>query len=216
MCGTRRAGRAAGTQNEQLTVANERLTARVAELERRLDRNSKNSTSRPHRTCSACRRTRQRPSRGRWAGGASPRGRRARDWRWSRSRMKFPQGRVLAFSQVTQGVLTGHQRGATELVGTGSRSRQLVPRGAPLPVHCVSPSALTAITRTVTVAAGRFAPGHLGELTPTMPFELVDAVLSETGTVQRRLVICPRGSASTSSWRCACFPRSATGWSGTS
>ncbi|MGW0633843.1 transposase domain-containing protein [Streptomyces sp. NPDC002758] len=56
-----------------------------------------------------------------------------------------------------------------------------------MPVHCVSPSALTAITRTVTVAAGRFAPGHLGELTPIMPFELVDAVLSETGTVQRRL-----------------------------
>ncbi|MFF3468054.1 transposase domain-containing protein [Streptomyces sp. NPDC001984] len=39
----------------------------------------------------------------------------------------------------------------------------------------------------MTVAAGRFAPGHLGELTPIMPFELVDAVLSETGTVQRRL-----------------------------
>ncbi|MFE9922444.1 transposase [Streptomyces sp. NPDC005774] len=43
-----------------------------------------------------------------------------------------------------------------------------------MPVHCVSPSALTAITRTVTVAAGRFAPGHLGELTPIMPFELVE------------------------------------------
>ncbi|GAA3379574.1 hypothetical protein GCM10020367_63670 [Streptomyces sannanensis] len=56
-----------------------------------------------------------------------------------------------------------------------------------MPVHCVSPSALAAITRTVTVAAGRFAPGHLGELTPIMPFELVDAVLSETRTVQRRL-----------------------------
>ncbi|MBP8537208.1 hypothetical protein [Streptomyces sp. MK37H] len=52
-----------------------------------------------------------------------------------------------------------------------------------MPVHCVSPSALTAITRTVTVAAGRFAPGHLGELTLIMPFELVDAVLSETRTV---------------------------------
>ncbi|MET7494010.1 IS4 family transposase [Streptomyces sp900116325] len=49
------------------------------------------------------------------------------------------------------------------------------------------PSRLTAITRTVTVAAGRLAPGHLGELTPFVPFELVDAVLSETGTVQRRL-----------------------------
>lgn len=56
-----------------------------------------------------------------------------------------------------------------------------------MPVHCVSPSALTAITRTVAVAAGRFAPGHLGELTSIMPFELVDAVLSETRTVQRRL-----------------------------
>ncbi len=44
-----------------------------------------------------------------------------------------------------------------------------------------------AITRTVTVAAGRFAPGHLGELTAVVPFELVDAVLSETRTVQRRL-----------------------------
>ncbi len=56
-----------------------------------------------------------------------------------------------------------------------------------MPVHFVSPSALTAITRTVTVAVSRFAPGYLGELTPIMPFELVDAVLSETPTMQRRL-----------------------------
>lgn len=56
-----------------------------------------------------------------------------------------------------------------------------------MPVHSVSPSALSAITRTVTVAAGRFAPGHLGALTPVVPFELVDAVLSETRTVQRRM-----------------------------
>jgi hypothetical protein len=56
-----------------------------------------------------------------------------------------------------------------------------------LPSHCVLPPALTAITRTVAVAAGRFAPGHLGELTRVVPFELVDAVLAETGTVQRRL-----------------------------
>ncbi|MFI8092642.1 hypothetical protein ACIF9R_30695 [Streptomyces sp. NPDC086080] len=39
----------------------------------------------------------------------------------------------------------------------------------------------------MTVAAGRFAPGHLEELTTVMPCELVHAVLSETGTVQRRL-----------------------------
>lgn len=43
------------------------------------------------------------------------------------------------------------------------------------------------ITRVVTVAAGRFAPGHLGELTPIVPFEMVDAALASTGTVQQRL-----------------------------
>jgi hypothetical protein len=56
-----------------------------------------------------------------------------------------------------------------------------------LRVHSALPSALTAITRSVTVAAGQFAPGHLGELTVVVPFELVDAVLVETWTVQRRL-----------------------------
>ncbi|WP_216915554.1 transposase domain-containing protein [Nocardia noduli] len=39
----------------------------------------------------------------------------------------------------------------------------------------------------MTVAAGRFAAGHLGELTVVVPFELVDAVLAETRSVQRRL-----------------------------
>jgi Insertion element 4 transposase N-terminal/Transposase DDE domain len=48
-------------------------------------------------------------------------------------------------------------------------------------------SATTTITRAVTVAAGVFAPGHLGELTQYLPFELVDDVLEQTGTVQRRL-----------------------------
>lgn len=45
---------------------------------------------------------------------------------------------------------------------------------------------VTAITRTVTVAAGRFAAdtGHLGGLTPFLPFELVDSVLKETRAVQ--------------------------------
>jgi len=32
-----------------------------------------------------------------------------------------------------------------------------------------------------------FAPGHLGELTQIVPFEMVDAVLAERGAVQRRL-----------------------------
>lgn len=48
-------------------------------------------------------------------------------------------------------------------------------------------SATTDITRTITVASGVFAPGHLGELTQVIPFELVDAVLEETGAVQQRL-----------------------------
>lgn len=43
------------------------------------------------------------------------------------------------------------------------------------------------ISRVVRVAAGVFAPGHVGELTQVVPFELVDAVLAETGRVQRRL-----------------------------
>jgi hypothetical protein len=51
---------------------------------------------------------------------------------------------------------------------------------APLSEQC-------AITRTVTVAGGRFAPGHLGELTQLVPFEMVDAALSATRAVQCRL-----------------------------
>ncbi|MET8517457.1 IS4 family transposase [Streptomyces sp. NPDC005077] len=37
------------------------------------------------------------------------------------------------------------------------------------------------------MAEGLYAPGHLGELTRIVPFELVDAVLVECGTVQQRL-----------------------------
>ena len=48
-------------------------------------------------------------------------------------------------------------------------------------------SATTTLTRAVTVAAGVFAPGHLGELTQYLPFELVDDVLERTRTVQHRL-----------------------------
>lgn len=43
------------------------------------------------------------------------------------------------------------------------------------------------ITRTVTVAGGRFAPGHLGELTQLVPFEMVDEALAESGKVQARI-----------------------------
>ena len=43
------------------------------------------------------------------------------------------------------------------------------------------------IRRVVGVAAGAFAPGHLGELTRIVPFEMVDAVLAQTGAQQRRV-----------------------------
>ncbi|WP_257981120.1 transposase domain-containing protein [Streptomyces sp. CB02959] len=37
------------------------------------------------------------------------------------------------------------------------------------------------------MAEGRFAPGHLGELTQLVPFEMVDEALSTTRAVQSRL-----------------------------
>jgi hypothetical protein len=43
------------------------------------------------------------------------------------------------------------------------------------------------ITRYVRVAQGRFAPGHLGELTQHIPFEMVDEALASTRTTQQRL-----------------------------
>jgi len=43
------------------------------------------------------------------------------------------------------------------------------------------------ITRVVMVAGGRFAPGHLGELTRQVPFEMVDAALEESCRLQRRV-----------------------------
>ena len=49
-------------------------------------------------------------------------------------------------------------------------------------------SATATVAHAVTVAGGGvFAPGHLGELTQHLPFELVDDVLEQTRTVQRRL-----------------------------
>jgi hypothetical protein len=56
-----------------------------------------------------------------------------------------------------------------------------------LPDHSALSRIVATITRVIRVAAGVFAPGHLGGLTPIVPFELVDAVLAETATVQVRL-----------------------------
>jgi hypothetical protein len=60
-----------------------------------------------------------------------------------------------------------------------------------LPVKSAIDAAVTAITTTITVAAGVFAPGHLGELTRIVPFELADAVLESTRTRERRLRLLP-------------------------
>jgi hypothetical protein len=47
------------------------------------------------------------------------------------------------------------------------------------------------ITRPLSVAAGVFAPGHLGELTQVIDVALVDAVAAETGRVQKRVRLLP-------------------------
>lgn len=52
-------------------------------------------------------------------------------------------------------------------------------------------TAVTTITNTSVVAAGVFAPGHLGELTRIVPFELADSVLADAQAAQRRLRLLP-------------------------
>jgi hypothetical protein len=47
------------------------------------------------------------------------------------------------------------------------------------------------ITGTIAAVGGVYAPGHLGELTRIVDVDLVDAVLAETGTAQRRLRLLP-------------------------
>src|SRR3954447_26810909 len=66
----------------------------------------------------------------------------------------------------------------------GRPPRHPHPPGAPLSTDSVS-------SRVVAFAGGRFAPGHLGELTRIVPFEMVDAALAETGAVQRRSRLLP-------------------------
>ena len=68
-------------------------------------------------------------------------------------------------------------------------------------------SATTTITCAVTVAGGVFAPGHLGELTQYLPFELVDDVLEQTRTVQRRLRLLPSRAGVYFVLALAMFPR---------
>src|SRR5215472_17066524 len=46
-------------------------------------------------------------------------------------------------------------------------------------------------SRTITVAAGAFAPGHLGELTRIVPFELVDCLVDNARARERRVRLLP-------------------------
>src|SRR3954447_15976057 len=55
----------------------------------------------------------------------------------------------------------------------------------------MSECATVSFARPITAAAGVYAPGHIGELTQYLPFELVDDLLSQTKTVQHRLRVLP-------------------------
>jgi hypothetical protein len=84
-------------------------------------------------------------------------------------------------------------RGVLVWGGTSGRSESAKitdAREVPLSAQSATPGVVT-FTRTVTVAAGVFAPGHLGELTQLVPFEVADEVLEQTKTVQRRLRCLP-------------------------
>jgi len=77
-----------------------------------------------------------------------------------------------------------------------------------LRVQSAIAAAVTTITTTITVAAGVFAPGHLGELTWQVPFELADAVLEETRARERRLRDLPSRVGSSPGWATAACGRS--------
>jgi hypothetical protein len=69
-------------------------------------------------------------------------------------------------------------------------------------------SAVTTVTAVITVAAGVFAPGHLGELTRIVPFELADAVLEEEGGLEKRVRMLPSRAGLYFLLAMCLFPRS--------
>jgi hypothetical protein len=60
-----------------------------------------------------------------------------------------------------------------------------------LPSHSAPSPAVDVITTTTRVASGVYAPGHLGELTQIVPFEMIDAALAATDTTQSRVRLLP-------------------------
>src|ERR1035441_10937540 len=100
-------------------------------------------------------------------------------------------------------------RSASPLVSCATSCRKLR-------VQSAIRSAVTSVTRTITVAAGVFGPGHLGELTQIVPFELADGVLEQTGTRERRLRLLPSPGGPYFGLGVGVFPRSRGrgGWGG--
>jgi hypothetical protein len=73
-------------------------------------------------------------------------------------------------------------------MGTGPlvlRESAKIPLSAEVPLS--EDCAISVVVRAIRCAAGVFAPGHLGELTQYLPFELVDCVLEDTRRTERRL-----------------------------
>jgi hypothetical protein len=96
------------------------------------------------------------------------------------------------------------------VVGDGTSGRSvgpftIFPRTPEVPLHAQSPT--TTLTRMVTVAAGVFAPGHLGELTQYLPFELVDDVLARSAPCSGGCACCrrERGCTSCLRWLVPCL-----------
>jgi len=77
---------------------------------------------------------------------------------------------------------------ATGLPGRAGKPTKVFPlEGVPLSSQC----ATVVVRGTFTVAEGLYAPGHIGELTQYLPFELVDDVLEQTCARQARLRMLP-------------------------
>ena len=75
-------------------------------------------------------------------------------------------------------------------------------------------TAVVAFTRTIMVAPGVHAPGHLGELTRIVPFELVDCLVGDARARERRLRLLPSRTGVYFLLAMCLFPRPATWPSG--
>ncbi|MGH3831220.1 MAG: transposase domain-containing protein, partial [Pseudonocardiaceae bacterium] len=103
---------------------------------------------------------------------------------WARRSRLCPASRAIRYMLDSEHQYRPSSSSRAHTCGIARSSRgaagQPAVRGPPL-------SANSVVTRVVTVAGGRFGPGHLGELTRIVPFQMVDAVLGETGKVLARI-----------------------------